>query len=167
MSTFRSVCQKCRNEDIKVYILYGEQHRSYYRETAAAMIRILRNLPPLTISRNPRDNTIKTHVFHFEPKEPIFSIVFRSAGSCTAIKYIDVYYFVCEKNTSSLVNLPRTFAPAIGRLRVNSSCSENAVSSDGREPYGLCSSNGVWESISSSCMCKKGYASGEFGCDGK
>jgi hypothetical protein len=154
---YRVSCDNCKNQDIKVYILYKS---SYLLEN-------LKNLPLLTILDNKRDSTEKFHEFHFEPKASIFSIVFLSSGSCTVIRDIRMDYFVCEKNTRSLMNLPRTVAPAIKQRRVNSNCSDNAVSADGTQGFGLCSSKGVWEIISP-CMCKKGYTVRKFGgCIGK
>ena len=102
---------------------------------------------------NKIDRTIATHDFSFEPKASTFSIVFLSAGSCTLIKSMSVSYFICEQNTNSLTNLPRTVAPANGLQRVNVSCPENSVEGT----YGLCSSEGIWK-ILSPCACRKGYS---------
>ena len=163
----RSKCPKCRNQDINVYILY--EKTAYNQAPSAA----LKKLELLTTLRNPKplalsDNTKKNHNFLVKLKSQTFSIVFRSSGSCTLIKYIDVYNFVCEKNTSSGVNLPETNAPANGFQRVDVNCSKNTLNPDNVRPYGLCSSTGKWN-ITSPCMCKEGYTlhtDGE-GCMGK
>jgi hypothetical protein len=154
-------CEKCRNQDINVYILYKKNQKAPSSAT-------LEKLELLTTLRNPKDETKITHNFLVELESQTFNIVFRSAGSCTVIKYISVYYFVCEKNTSSGVNLPETDAPANGFQRVDVNCSKNTLNPDNVRPYGLCSSTGRWN-ITSPCMCKEGYTlhtDGE-GCIGK
>ena len=159
---FRADCNDCKNQDIKVYILY--KVLTYDQSKAASM---LKSLPLVVNLRNAKDGTEKIHAFHFEPKTRNFSIVFQSAGSCTQIKDITVSYFVCDKNVSSLANLPQTVAPASGSKRVNISCPEKRVNPDGKEVYGLCSSEGIWKIISP-CMCKKGHTvSVEGKCVGK
>ena len=159
---FRSECAECRNQDIKVYIL---QKALAVDESKA--VSILKNLPLVVNLSNGKDRTERIHTFHFEPKTRNFSIVFQSAGSCTLIKDITVSYFVCDKNVSSLANLPQTVSPASGSKRVNFSCPEKSVNPDGKEVYGLCSSEGLWKIISP-CMRKKGNASSVEGkCVGK
>ena len=116
----------------------------------------LKTLKPLTTLKNEKDLTEKIHNFAFEPKSDTFSILFVSAGSCTQIKDIDVYSYVCDNNTSSGVNLPETIAPANGFQRVNVSCSASTLNLGNDEAYGLCSSKGEWDIISP-CMCKEGY----------
>ena len=152
VTMFRSECDECRNQDIKVYIL----HKVLATDQSEAA-RILKRLP-MVVNLSNKKNLAETHYFYFEPKASTFSLVFRSAGSCTQIRNITVSYFICEKNTSSWANLPQTVAPASGLQRVNISCPEKprSASADGIEGYGLCSSEGVWQMLSP-CMCKKGY----------
>ena len=152
VTMFKSKCYSCLNQGIKVYILY--KALAVDQSKAFSM---LKSLPLVANISNAKENTEKVHVFHFEPKTRHFSIVFLSAGSCTLIKDITVSYFVCDKNISSLANLPRTVAPASGSKRVNVSCSEKSVNPDGKEGYGLCSSEGIWKFISP-CGCEKGHA---------
>ena len=152
VTMLRSECDECRNQDIKVYIL----HEVLETDPSKA-VRVLKKLP-LLVNLSNEKNLTGSHDFYFEPKAPKFSIVFLSAGSCTRIRDITVSYFICEKNTSSLANLPETVAPASGLQRVNVSCPEKprSASADGVKGYGLCSSEGVWQ-IVSPCMCQKGY----------
>ena len=150
---YRSDCKDCKNQDVKVYILY--KALALDRSKAAS---ILKSLPLVVNLSNGKDRTEKIHTFHFEPKTRKFSIVLQSAGSCTLIKDITVSYSVCDKNVSSLANLPRTVAPANGSKRVNFSCPDKSVNPDGKEVYGLCSSEGLWKIISP-CTPKKGNAS--------
>ena len=159
---FRSECSECRNQDIKVYILY----KALAGDLSKA-VSMLKSLPLVVNLRNAKDRTEKIHAFHFEPKTRKFSIVLLSEGSCTVINDITVSYFVCEKNISGLANLPRTVAPASGSTRVNFICPEESVNPDGKEVYGLCSSEGIWKIILP-CMCKKGHTvSVEGKCVGK
>ena len=162
----RTGCPGCRNQGIKVYILY--QPLPKQADQIQEAVRILENQKSVATLQNNQDNTGKTHRFHSEPKSRQFSIVFLSAGSCTLIKDISIYYFFCEKNTSTGVNLPKTDAPASGSRRVNVSCPENTLNPGNDQAYGLCSSEGKWDIISP-CMCKKGYTLNtiEEGCMGK
>ena len=148
VTMYRSECASCKNQDITVYIL----HKALTTDESEAA-RILKRLRMVVKLSNKKDHTITTHDFSFESKASTFSIVFLSAGSCTLIRNITVSYFICEKNTSSLTNLPRTVAPANGLQRVNFSCPEK---SDGGT-YGLCSSEGIWK-IPSPCTCQEGYS---------
>ena len=159
---FRSECDECRNQDIKVYIL----HKALATDLSKA-VSILKSLPLVANLSNAKGLTEKIHAFHFEPKTRNLSIVLLSAGSCTQIKDIVLSYFACDKNISSLANLPRTVAPASGSKRVNVSCPEKSVNPNDKEVYGLCSSEGIWKFISP-CMCKNGRAlSVEGKCVGK
>ncbi len=163
---FRSECDDCHNQDIRVYVLYKTLPRPPAQIQEA--VNILKNLKLVATLKNEKDLTEKNHLFHFEPKGKKFSMVFLSAGSCTVIKQISVYSFFCEKNTSSGVNLPKTDAPASGSRRVNVSCPKNTLNPGNDQAYGLCSSEGKWDIISP-CMCKKGYTLNtiEEGCMGK
>ena len=148
---YRSDCSDCKNQDIKVSVVYKKP--SVDPSEAVAM---LKNLKLLTTLQNTMDITEETHDFLVEPDSPTFFLVFLSAGSCTQIKYIDVFYLVCERNTSSGIDLPQTDAPAHGFQRVNVSCPVNTLNPGNDQAYGLCSSEGKWDIISP-CMCKKGY----------
>ncbi len=160
---YRSECPRCGNQDIKVYVLYRDLpiQASEIQEA----IRILNDLTLVANLNNRRDRTGKAHNFHFEPnhRPSAFSLVFLSAGSCTLIRDIALFYFVCDKNITSGVNLPRTFAPANDSERVNVSCGANTLN----QGNGVCSSEGIWVTTSP-CMCKKGYTLNiEQGCIGK
>ena len=163
VTMFRSGCKSCQNQDIRVYI----SHQMVSADWKIAFM-FLKTLKPLTTLKNEKDLTEKIHNFAFEPKSDTFSILFVSAGSCTQIKDIDVYSYVCDNNTSSGVNLPETIAPANGFQRVNVSCSASTLNLGNDEAYGLCSSKGEWDIISP-CMCKEGYTLriGAEGCMGK
>ncbi len=159
----RLACDGCRNQDIKVYILYRTLP-SQPSEIQEA-VRILRGLTLVANFHNEQDNVRKSLNFHFEPKASTISIVFLSAGSCTVISYISMFYYACEKYKSDGFSLPWTIAPASGSKRVNVICGLEKLN---KEAYGMCSSAGFWVIISS-CMCKKGYPKnieGE-GCLGK
>jgi hypothetical protein len=161
---FRSDCTKCKNQNITVYILRKALPKETKDEEAVG---ILKNLTLVATLKNKKDLTLKFHQFHFEPKALQFSIVFLSAGSCTRIQDIRLSYFVCDKNSSSGITLPRTVAPVNGSQRVNVSCPKNTLNPSNEEAYGLCSSKGIWK-IKSPCMCKKGYTlNNEKGCIGK
>ena len=159
----RSACESCRNQDIKVYILY-KTLPSQPSEIQEA-VRILRDLTLVANLFNEKDGTRETHNFDFEPKESTFYVVFLSAGSCTVISNITIFYYVCHKYASGDVSLPWTIAPGSGFKRVNVICGQKELN---EEAYGLCSNQGTWDIIAS-CMCKKGYTinnKGE-GCMGK
>ncbi|XP_046862211.1 uncharacterized protein LOC124455593 [Xenia sp. Carnegie-2017] len=146
-------CAVCKNQAIQVFImnrsLSGNQRREAYQ--------ILDNLTLIKNFPNKETNRQKIEHFKYEAKgKKNLSIVLLSAGSCTTINKITISYFVCEKNTSTLLHLPRTVAPSNGTLRVNLSCPSNALSLGGEQPYGLCSSKGKWTKLSQ-CICKKGY----------
>jgi hypothetical protein len=167
VKVYRPECGLCKNQDVKVYIL--RKALPIGQKGLKEAVRILKNLTLVTTLKNQTDLTDKFHQFHFEPKAkvPQFSIAFLSAGSCTLIKDIKLSYFVCDKNTSAGVNLPRTVAPDSGSQRVNVSCPENTLNPGNEEAYGLCSSKGIWKIISP-CICKKGYTLNtiEEGCIG-
>ncbi|CAB4003216.1 ephrin type-A receptor 5 isoform X2 [Paramuricea clavata] len=154
VKVYRPECGLCKNQDVKVYIL-GKALPIGQKGLKEA-VGILKNLTLVTTLKNQKDLTDKFHQFHFEPNAPQLSIAFLSAGSCTLIKDITLSYFVCDKNTSAGVNLPRTVAPDSGSQRVNVSCPENTLNPGNEEAYGLCSSKGIWKIISP-CICKKGY----------
>ena len=149
----RSACDGCRNQDIKVYVLY-KTLPSQPSEIQKA-VRILRDLIMTLVANlhNEKESIVKTHNFHFEPKATTFCIVFLSAGTCTVLSFIEIFNYACEKFNGDGFNLPRTIAPASGSKRVNVICGLEKLN---KEAYGMCSSAGFWVFISS-CMCKKGY----------
>jgi hypothetical protein len=160
----RSGCATCKNQNITVYILRKASPKGESKEIED--VGILKNLTLVATLRNQVINTVKFNEFYFEPKASLFSIVFLSAGSCTRIEDIRLSYFVCDKNTSNGIILPRTVAPVNGSQRVNVSCPKNTLNPSNEEAYGLCSSKGIWE-IKSPCMCKKGYTlTTDEGCTG-
>ena len=162
---FRSLCGKCKNQTIKVYILDKKMPKTGTKET----IEFLENLGLIATLSNKRENSMEIHHFEFQPNgSKQVSILFLSAGSCTRIHNMNISYFVCEEKLISGVQLPLKFAPASGAERVNVSCPENTLNLGNEMPFGQCSSEGEWE-IRSQCMCKQGYtldASNE-GCKGK
>ena len=167
VKVYRPECGLCKNQDVKVYIL--RKALPIGQKGLKEAVRILKNLTLVTTLKNQKDLTNKFHQFNFQPKAKAlqFSIAFLSAGSCTLIKDIKLSYFVCDKNTSAGVNLPRTVAPDSGSQRVNVSCPENTLYPGNEEAYGVCSSTGIWKIISP-CVCKKGYTLNtiEEGCIG-
>ena len=152
VTMYRSQCDDCRNQDIKVYILYKALTNDVQKTLS-----ILKKLPLVINLSNAKEDREKSHTFQFNSSQSKFSIVFLSAGSCTQIKDITISYFVCDKNTSNLASLPQTVAPAIGSQRVRGSCAKNSANLNGKEVYGLCSSEGNWK-IMSPCVCKRGYS---------
>ncbi len=161
----RSECDSCQNQDIKVYILHKSLPKQLDKIQEA--VRILKNLKLVANLKNEKDLTEKTHNFHFESKEQRFFMVFLSQGSCTVIKDIRIFYFVCDKNIINGANLPLTHAPGNGSERVNVSCGSNTLNQGNEEAFGVCSSKGIWLTISP-CMCKKGYTLNiDEGCMGK
>ncbi|CAB4018688.1 ephrin type-B receptor 6 isoform X1, partial [Paramuricea clavata] len=154
VKVYRPECGLCKNQDVKVYILY--KALPIGQEGLKEAVGILKSLTLVATLKAQKDLTDKIHQFHFEPMASQFSIAFLSAGSCTLIKDITLSYFVCDKNTGAGVNLPRTAAPDNGSQRVNLSCSENTLNPGNEEVYGLCSSKRIWKIISP-CICKKGY----------
>ena len=164
MKIFTADCDICKNPAIKVFIL-DRNLQSYPNREA---YQILDNLTLIRNFPNKELNSYKIAHFIYEAKgKKSFSIVLLSAGSCTRIEKITISYFVCEKNPSSLLHLPRTVSPRNGTLRVNLACSLNALSPGSEKPYGLCSSKGKWIKFSP-CVCKQGYTLNLSGdCTGK
>ena len=153
----RVTCHDCSNKKIKVYIL----HQKLPQEgiTSTTTIELLKNLTLVATLANKVDLIWKAHSFQFKPKEPKFSLVFLSEGSCTRIGNIEIFSFACEGNISHGVILTRTVAPATGFKRKNATCIKHSLNIGNAEPHGFCSNEGIW-SIPDLCTCKNGFTLG-------
>lgn len=155
-------CNVCKDQSIKAFIV----HASVVKNSQP--YKLLEDLPLVKNFPNKEQNVVNTADFKYALKgRKQFAVVLLSAGSCTEIERITISYYVCEKNTSTAMVLPRTIAPENGHQQVNTSCSPNTINPGNKQPYGLCSSEGEW-TIVSQCMCKEGYTLDSLGgCKGK
>ena len=162
---FRTPCDDCSSEEIKVYISHQKLLQESISSTTA--IEILKNLTLVATLANKRVLVWKAHSFQLKPKEPKFSLVFLSEGSCMGIGNIEISFFVCEGNISHGVNLTRTVAPASGFKRKNATCIKHSLNIGNAKPHGFCSNEGMW-SIPDLCACKNGFTLGiAEECDGR
>ena len=84
---------------------------------------------------------------------------FLDQGACVSIENVTIGYRYCSKQGPTLVEFPRTVAPANDSHLVEQvgKCSDpNSVSKE--KLSGVCLSSGEWNiTVGSKCLCKEGY----------
>ena len=96
--------------------------------------------------------------FDDNSQETSFYFAVQDEASCIVITRMIVFYNVCPRQTSDLINYPERFAPTSGILSVTASCVENAVTENGGAPIVNCSAGGIWSALSGKgCQCASGF----------
>ena len=161
-------CSNCKNQNIKAFVL---KEKLQDKLNANLVYQKLNNLTVLKNIKVVEPDKRRTHYFQYHPDSKSVSsgdsLVFLGEGVCAIIYEIKVWTFYCMESTIKAVPLPKTASPAVGSLRVNSSCPSNTVP-QGSEVFGLCSSDGEWNDTRlTPCLCPKRLTLGKSGCEGR
>lgn len=98
-------------------------------------------------------STKKTLHYDVDKKEVLLNLTLRARKICVTVLSIRVYYYVCPKNKTLMVN--RTVAPSTGVVNATVNCDFNVDGNDGSVVVAQCENDGKWTKISNKDGCKR------------
>ncbi|XP_046849885.1 ephrin type-B receptor 1-B-like isoform X1 [Xenia sp. Carnegie-2017] len=98
-------------------------------------------------------STKKTLHYDVDKKEVLLNLTLRARKVCVTVLSIRVYYYVCPKNKTLMVN--RTVAPSTGVVNATVNCDFNVDGNDGSVVVAQCENDGKWTKISNKDGCKR------------